>query len=55
MMAELAGFDDDDDLFEGKDIIKNDPNIETIVQQEDDKYKNVINENVNNENVIKKK
>ena len=37
MMAELAGFDDDDDLFEGKDIIKNDPNIETIV------YKRMIN------------
>ena len=34
MMAELAQFEDDDDLFEGKDIIKNDPNIEieTVVQ-----------------------
>ena len=50
MMAELAGFDDDDDLFEGKDIIKNDPNIETVVQQEDDKSKKINNENVINDN-----
>ena len=51
MMAELAQFDDDDDLFEGKDILKNDPNIEieTVVQNEyeNDCYNNEIEENKN--------
>ena len=52
MMAELAQFDDDDDLFEGKDIIKNDPNIEieTVVKEEKAYInKNEINENNKNE------
>ena len=63
MMAELAQFDDDEDLFEGKDILKNDPNIEieTVVQNEyeNDYYNNDINEENKNEikeentNVIK--
>ena len=49
MMAELAQFDDGDDLFEGKDLIKNDPNIEieTVVQTEN---KNEIVDNSNNNN-----
>ena len=51
MMAELAQFDDDDDLFEGKDILKNDPNIEieTVVQNEyeNDYYNNDIEDNKN--------
>ena len=36
MMNELAGFDDDDDLLEGKNLTKLDPNIEIIVQKETD-------------------
>ena len=42
MLAELAQFDDEDDLFEGKDLIKNDPNIEieTVVQNENENDKN---------------
>ena len=36
MMKELAQFDDDD-LFEGKDLIKEDPNIEKIVKHENEK------------------
>lgn len=37
MMKELAQFDDDDDLFEGKDLIKEDPNIEKVVKHENEK------------------
>ncbi len=36
-MKELAQFDDDDDLFEGKDLIKEDPNIEKVVKHENEK------------------
>ena len=51
MMAELAQFDDGDDLFEGKDIIRNDPNIEieTVVQNENH-YENEIKQNENKDN-----
>ena len=37
MMKELAQFNDDDDLFEGKDLIKEDPNIEKVVKHENEK------------------
>ena len=63
MMKELVQFDDDDDLFEGKDLIKNDPNIEKVVKHEnevekdefagdgcDEEKKGKINENNNNDN-----
>ena len=36
MMKELAQFDDDD-LFEGKDLIKEDPNIEKVIKHENEK------------------
>ena len=36
MMNELACFDDDDDLLEGKNLTNLDPNIEIIVQKETD-------------------
>ena len=36
MMKELAQFDDDD-LFEGKDLIKEDPNIEKVIRHENEK------------------
>ena len=57
MMKELAQFDDDD-LFEGKDLIKEDPNIEKIVKHENEKEekddfmdeeKNEKKDNKNNE------
>ena len=37
MMKELAQFNDDDDLFEGKDLIKEDPNIEKVIKHENEK------------------
>ena len=37
MMKELAQFNDDDDLFEGKDLIKDDPNIEKVIKHEGEK------------------
>ena len=55
MMAELGQFDDDDDLFEGKDII-NDPNIEVVVTQQksnnnENENKNEIKDNNNNKDI----
>ena len=38
MMKELIQFNDDDDLFEGKDLIKEDPNIEKVIKHENEKY-----------------
>ena len=58
MMKELAQFDDDD-LFEGKDLIKEDPNIEKVIKHENEKEekddfmdeeKNEKKDNKNNEN-----
>jgi len=37
MMKELIQFNDDDDLFEGKDLIKEDPNIEKVIKHENEK------------------
>ena len=37
MMKELIQFNDDDDLFEGKDLIKEDPNIEKEIKHENEK------------------
>ena len=37
MMKELAQFNDDDDLFEGKDLIKEDPNIEKVIKHQGEK------------------
>ena len=57
MMKELAQFDDDD-LFEGKDLIKEDPNIEKVIKHENEKEekddfmdeeKNEKKDNKNNE------
>ena len=49
MLAELKDFDqDDDDIFEGKDVIANDPNIEKIIQQKSDTPNNVDNNNKQN-------
>ena len=37
MMKELIQFNDDDGLFEGKDLIKEDPNIEKVIKHENEK------------------
>ena len=54
MMKELAQFDDDD-LFEGKDLIKEDPNIEKVVKHENDKEeKDEFMDEINEEKKDKK-
>lgn len=50
MMKELAGFDDDDDLLEGKILTKLDPNIEVIVQHDTGYEEEGDYEEENNEN-----
>ena len=51
MMKELAQFNDDDDLFEGKDLIKEDPNIEKVIKHENEKD-DFMDENIeDNKNV----
>ena len=53
MMKEAAQFDDDDDLFEGKDLIKEDPNIEKVIKIKGEKEKDdFMDENLDDINNI---
>jgi len=54
MMKELAQFDDEDDLFEGKDLIKEDPNIEKVVKYENEVEKDEFMDEVNDKKDDKK-
>ena len=49
MMKELIQFNDDDDLFEGKDLIKEDPNIEKVIKHENEKD-DFMDDNIQEEN-----